>query len=128
MRSGANDLTFFGPHVYIVDMADLLGSFEQAVLLTILRLGDEAYGRAVLNEVYEVLRRNVSAGSVYSTLDRLETRGLVKSRLAEGTPARGGRARRYYAVAAKGMRALSDVRTTLNAMWADVQLPTEVQP
>jgi DNA-binding PadR family transcriptional regulator len=109
-------------------MADLLGTFEQAVLLTILRLGDEAYGRAILNEIEETLRRKVSAGSVYTTLDRLETRGLVSSKLAEGTPARGGRARRYYAVAAKGMRALSDSRATLTAMWANVQLPIEVQP
>jgi DNA-binding PadR family transcriptional regulator len=109
-------------------MADLLGTFEQAVLLTILRLGDEAYGRAILNEIEETLRRDVSAGSVYTTLDRLEARGLVSSKLAEGTPARGGRARRYYAVAAKGMRALSDSRATLTAMWANVQLPIEVQP
>jgi DNA-binding PadR family transcriptional regulator len=109
-------------------MAELLGTFEQAVLLTILRLGDEAYGRAILGGVEETLRRDVSAGSVYTTLDRLETRGLVGSRLAEGTPARGGRARRYYTVAAKGMRALSDARATLTAMWANVQLPIEVQP
>jgi DNA-binding PadR family transcriptional regulator len=109
-------------------MAELLGTFEQAVLLTILRLGDEAYGRAILNKVHEVLRRNVSAGSVYTTLDRLETRGLVNSRLAEGTPARGGRARRYYTVAAEGIRALSEARATLHVMWADVQLPFEVQP
>jgi DNA-binding PadR family transcriptional regulator len=109
-------------------MANPPGIFEQAVLLAVLRLGDEAYGRAILNEVHEVLRRNVSAGSVYTTLDRLETRGLVNSRLAEGTPARGGRARRYYRVAADGVRALSEARATLNAMWANVQLPIEVQP
>jgi DNA-binding PadR family transcriptional regulator len=109
-------------------MADLLGTFEQAVLLTILRLGDEAYGRAILSDVHEVLRRSVSAGSVYTTLDRLEARGLVNSRLAEGTPGRGGRARRYYMVAAKGVGDLNDARTTLTAMWASVQLPTGVRP
>lgn len=109
-------------------MADLLGTFEQAVLLTILRLEDEAYGRAILSRAEEMLRRPVSAGSVYTTLDRLEARGLVGSQLAEGTPARGGRARRYYVVAAPGLRALSDARATLNVMWADVQLPAQVQP
>jgi len=121
-------LTYIHRHAYIVGMANPPGIFEQAVLLAVLRLGDEAYGRAILNEVHEVLRRNVSAGSVYTTLDRLETRGLVNSRLAEGTPARGGRARRYYTVAADGVRALSEARATLNAMWANVQLPIEVQP
>jgi DNA-binding PadR family transcriptional regulator len=109
-------------------MAELLGTFEQAVLLTILRLGDGAYGRAILSEAQETLRRDVSAGSVYTTLDRLETRGLVNSKLAEGTPARGGRARRYYTVAAEGVRALGEARTTLRAMWASVRLPIEVQP
>jgi len=109
-------------------MAELLGTFEQAVLLTILRLGDEAYGRAILNQIQEMLQRNVSAGSVYTTLDRLETRGLVGSKLAEGPPARGGRARRYYTVAAKGIGALSDARTTLTAMWANVTLHSGVQP
>jgi len=121
-------LTLLRRHVYIVGMAELLGTFEQAVLLTILRLEDEAYGRAILSGVHEVLRRDVSAGSVYTTLDRLETRGLVNSKLAEGTPARGGRARRYYTVAIDGMRALNDARKTLAAMWANVQLPIEVQP
>jgi DNA-binding PadR family transcriptional regulator len=122
------NLTDFHFYVYIVDMADLLGTFEQSVLLTVLRLGDEAYGRAILNQVQKVLERDVSAGSVYTTLYRLETRGLVESKLADGTSARGGRARRYYTVAADGARALNDARTTLTAMWANVTLPTEAQP
>jgi DNA-binding PadR family transcriptional regulator len=108
-------------------MADLLGTFEQAVLLAILHLETEAYGRAVLHQAQEMLKRNVSAGSVYTTLDRLEARGLVSSRLAEGTPVRGGRARRYYSVAGKGIEALSDARSALTAIWAGVQLPSEVQ-
>jgi PadR family transcriptional regulator PadR len=109
-------------------MADLLGTFEQAVLLAIFRLEDAAYGRAVLNQVQELLLRDVSAGSVYTTLDRLEVRGLVFSKLAEGTPARGGRARRYYTVSAEGMRALSDARKALTTMWANIKLPIKVQP
>jgi DNA-binding PadR family transcriptional regulator len=107
-------------------MADLLGTFEQAVLLAILRLDADAYGRAVLHQAQELLQRNVSAGSVYTTLDRLEARGLVSSRLAEGTPVRGGRARRYYTVAGKGIEALSDAHSALTTIWAGVQLPTGV--
>jgi PadR family transcriptional regulator PadR len=109
-------------------MADLLGTFEQAVLLAIFRLGADAYGRAILNQVQALLLRDVSAGSVYTTLDRLEMRGLVSSELAAGTPARGGRARRYYAVSAEGMRALSDARKALTTMWADIKLPIPVRP
>lgn len=104
-------------------MADLLGTFEQSVLLSILGLGGEAYGRAILNGVQESLRRNVSAGAVYSTLERLEASGLVTSKLAVGTPVRGGRARRYYAVAAAGRRALSETRRALTAIWKNVKLP-----
>lgn len=109
-------------------MADLLGTFEQGVLLAVFRLGADAYGRAILNQVQELLLRDVSAGSVYTTLDRLEVRGLVSSKLAEGTPVRGGRARRYYAVSAEGMQALSDARQALTTMWANVKLPILVRP
>lgn len=109
-------------------MAELLGTFEQVVLLAVFRIGSDAYGRAILNQVQELLQRDVSAGSVYTTLDRLEARGLVLSKLAEGTPVRGGRARRYYTVAAQGMRALRDTRKALTTMWADVKLPIQVRP
>ena len=77
-------------------MADTLGAFEQAVLLAILRRGDNAYGRAVLNEVQTRLDRSVAAGAVHATLERLERKGLIGSRLGTGTPVRGGRARRFY--------------------------------
>ena len=109
-------------------MAELLGTFEQAVLLAVLRLGADAYGRAILNRVHESLQRSVSAGSVYTTLDRLEARGLVFSKLAEGTPTRGGRARRYYIVAVAGRRALSNTHRTLTTMWGGVKLPLQVNP
>lgn len=78
-------------------MADVVGPFEQAVLVALIRLGKNAYGRAVLNEVQMRLNRDVSAGAVYATLERLEAKGLASSRLAPGTAVRGGRARRYFA-------------------------------
>jgi len=106
-------------------MAELLGTFEQSVLLSIFGLRGEAYGRAILNHVQELLQRDVSAGAVYATLERLEARGLVLSRLAEGSPARGGRARRYYTVAGDGERALSETQKALTAIWKDVQLPIQ---
>ncbi len=106
-------------------MADLLGTFEQSVLLSIVGLGEDAYGRAILNGVQESLKRTVSAGAVYSTLERLEASGLVRSRLAAGTAIRGGRARRYYTVAAAGRRALSETRRALTAIWENAKLPAE---
>ena len=106
-------------------MAELLGTFEQSVLLSIIGLGEDGYGRAILNHVQESLQRNVSAGAVYATLERLEARGLVCSRLAPGTAVRGGRARRYYTVAAEGNRALTETRKALTSMWKDVDLPAQ---
>lgn len=105
-------------------MADLLGTFEQIVLLAVLDLADEAYGRSILRAVESALDRNrsVAAGAVYATLDRVEQKGLLTSRLepgtpTDGTPARGGRARRYYRLTAPGIIALNDARAALNGMW-----------
>jgi DNA-binding PadR family transcriptional regulator len=109
-------------------MAELMGTFELSVLLAILHLGDGAYGRAVLQQVQESLGRSVAAGAVYTTLDRLEQRGLVSSRLAAGTAIRGGRARRYYAATAPGSRALAEAKETLTKMWQGVKLPVAVKP
>jgi PadR family transcriptional regulator PadR len=109
-------------------MAELLGTFEQAVLLAIVRLGDDAYGRAILHQVQESLGRTLSAGAVYTTLDRLEQRGLIDSNLAEGTPIRGGRVRRYYSVVAEGNHALAEAQRALTKMWRGVKLPVSVKP
>lgn len=106
-------------------MAELLGTFEQSVLLAIFSLGTDAYGRAVLHRVQTTLERNVAAGAVYATLDRLEARGLISSRLEAGTAVRGGRARRYYALAGEGQRALGETRRALTAMWHNVKLPAQ---
>jgi DNA-binding PadR family transcriptional regulator len=104
-------------------MADVLGTFEQAVMLTVLRLGDGAYGRAILKAVQTRLERDVAAGAVHATLDRLERKGLLSSWLGTGTPVRAGRARRYYVVEAAGVRALNDARETVNEIWRGVKWP-----
>jgi PadR family transcriptional regulator, regulatory protein PadR len=114
-------------YAYIVGMADLLGTFEQAVLLSILRLGEDAYGRAILRHVQISLGRNVAAGAIYTTLDRLEQRGFVNSKLAPGTAIRGGRARRYYMIAAEGKRVLADAQKAMAKMWQGVKLPVTVK-
>ena len=104
-------------------MADVLGGFEQAVLLAVIRLRDEAYGRAILKEAETRLERAVAAGAVHATLDRLEQKGLVTSRLGTGTPVRDGRARRYYSVSAEGVRALNNARTMIDKLWHGLDWP-----
>ena len=108
-------------------MADTLGSFEQAVLLAIIRLDDGAYGRAVLNEVAARLERDVAAGAVQATLERLERKGLVRSTLGSGTPIRDGRARRFYTVSAAGLHELNDARATHDTIWRGLPRPLKVR-
>jgi len=108
-------------------MADVIGYFEQAVLLALVRLGRDAYGRAILNEIQERLDRDVSAGAVYATLERLETKGLVSSTLAPGTALRGGRARRYFVPTGAGVRALNDARSATDRLWRGLAWPLRVR-
>lgn len=104
-------------------MADVLGTFEQAVLLAIVRLGDEAYGRAILKEVQDRLERDVAAGAVHATLERLEEKKLVASKLGPGTPVRAGRARRYYRLMPAAVRALNDARAAADSIWQGLTFP-----
>ncbi|HEV2618740.1 MAG TPA: PadR family transcriptional regulator, partial [Acidobacteriaceae bacterium] len=115
-------------YVYIVDMAELLGTFEQIVLLAVLGLDEEAYGRAVLRAAQTASGgdRTLSAGAVYATLDRLEAKGLLSSRVEQGTAARGGRARRFYRLTGDGASALSEARRALERMWQGKRWPLEV--
>jgi PadR family transcriptional regulator, regulatory protein PadR len=108
-------------------LAEHLGIFEQAILLSLVRprtaLGREGYGRAILKEVEHRLEREISAGAVYATLDRLEAKGFVSSRLSPGTAVRGGRPRRHYTVEASGLRALHAAKSAADRLWAGVRLP-----
>jgi len=111
---------------YNVDiMAELLGAFEQAVLLTVWSLGEGAYGRAVLRGVQSALNRQIAAGAVYSTLDRLEQKSLIDSQVEGGTPMRAGRLRRYYRLTAAGIKAMNESKTTLEQMWRGATWPLE---
>ena len=98
-----------------------LGEFEQVVLLSVLRLGDDAYAVSVRDEIARCTGREVSRGSIYITLDRLETKGYLKSRLADPTPERGGRAKRYYALRPRAIEALKDSRRALVALWRGLE-------
>jgi PadR family transcriptional regulator PadR len=94
----------------------ILGEFEQLVLLSLARLGDDAYGVTICDEIAERARRDVSLGAVYKTLERLEDKGLVSSRLGEPTPERGGRRKKYFRLAAAGQRALKHSISGLRSM------------
>src|SRR6204780_111774 len=95
---------------------DFLGEFEHLVVLALLRLGDRAYGVTVRQEIEARTRREVSIGAIYATLDRLETKGYVKSRLGDPTPQRGGRSKRFFQVTAKGVTAVSRTHRALRSM------------
>jgi PadR family transcriptional regulator PadR len=98
-----------------------LGEFEQVVLLAVLRLGDAAYAVSIRDEILECTGREVARGSVYITLDRLETKGFLRSRLADPTPERGGRAKRYYELRPRAIDALKESRRALVSLWRGLE-------
>jgi PadR family transcriptional regulator, regulatory protein PadR len=87
-----------------------LGQFEEMLLLTVLYLGDQAYGVRIRQTVEQALEKSVAIGAVYTTLDRLERKGFVSSWQGDPTPERGGRAKRYFRVEGAGEQALRDTR------------------
>jgi DNA-binding PadR family transcriptional regulator len=95
-----------------------LGQFEQLVLTAILALREDAYGVTIHSKVQELARpKTIALGAVYVTLDRLEDKGLVASRLSDPTPERGGRAKRRYRLEAVGERALQESAVTARRIW-----------
>jgi len=97
-----------------------LGEFEHVVLLAVLRLGDEGYAVAIRDEIEACTGRRASLGSIYVTLDRLETKGYLKSRFGDPTAIRGGRAKRYYALRPRAVTALRESRRALLQLWRGV--------
>ncbi len=96
---------------------DYLGEFEQMVLLSIMRLGEEAYGLAVKDELESTAGRSPSSGALYTTLDRMERKGLLESYAGDSTSDRGGRPRRYVKLTPAGQEMLVRSRSTLLALW-----------
>ena len=106
-----------------------MGEFEQLVLLAVLRLRERAYGVEIRRTIMERTGRDVAAGAVYTTLSRLEARGLVTSELGETAPERTGQRRRYYRVEPEGATALqrcySDVRTMARGLLSELAARAE---
>jgi DNA-binding PadR family transcriptional regulator len=104
--------------------AGFAGEFEQMVLLAVVRLGDDAYGWAVAEELESVAGRPTSSGALYTTLARLEHKGLLRAEEeGEGSPERGGRPRRYLTVTPDGLEALRRARSAMDRLWDGVEMP-----
>ena len=106
-------------------MGDSIGEFEKLLLLAVLRLGGDAYGAAIIDELVERTGREVSPGAVYVSLRRLQDKGMLRSHAGEPTPTRGGRAKRYYEVRRDGIVALKAARDAWDAMLDGLE--TELQ-
>jgi len=93
------------------------GTLELMILLAIMRLEDAAYGVPISREIEETAGHPVAMASVYTTLNRLEARGVVTSTLGDPTPERGGRAKRVFTITAKGVREVREARRALIQLW-----------
>jgi DNA-binding PadR family transcriptional regulator len=100
---------------------DFLGEFEYVVLLSIARLGDDAYGMTVRQDIQNRTEREISVGAVYAALERLEAKGYLHSREGETARGRSGRSRIFYEVTAAGKRAVHQTRTMFRQMEAGTE-------
>ena len=97
-----------------------LGELEQLILLAILRLGPDAYGLSIARELEEQARRRLSRGALYTSLDRLETKGFLRWRLEQGGPARQELPKRVYTLLPRGLSALRSSQRILRRMWRGI--------
>lgn len=98
----------------------LLTDFELMILLATLRVGDEAYGVQIAREIERTSGRTVMLGAAYAALDRLEKNGYVDSTVGDPTPARGGRAKRFFRVTPRGVKAVRETQQALVALWQGI--------
>ncbi|KAA6463347.1 PadR family transcriptional regulator [Acidobacteria bacterium AB60] len=101
---------------------DYLGEFEHIILLALLRLGERAYGVTVRQEIEQRTQREVSIGAVYATLERLESKGYVRSRRGDPTPERGGRSKRFFHITGTGVEAVDRTQHALRQMTEGLRL------
>ena len=104
-----------------------IAEFELRVLLTVRRLGEEAYAVAVHEDLERRSRRRTSQGAVYITLDRLERKGLLGSRMGDPTPERGGRAKRFYRLTRAGLNAVRDEVRLMQRLWDGLDVVSNEQ-
>jgi DNA-binding PadR family transcriptional regulator len=97
-----------------------LTEFELMILLAILRVGEEAYGVPIAREIESTAKRTVMLGAVYTALARLHEKGLVSSTLGDATAERGGRAKRFFTVTGRGLRAIKDAQRAFTALWTGI--------
>ena len=107
---------------------ELLTDFELMILLATLRVGDEAYGVEIAREIEATSGRRVLLGAAYAALDRLERNGLVSSTIGSPTAKRGGRAKRFFRVTARGVRAARETQRALVALWQGIPQLKERHP
>jgi DNA-binding PadR family transcriptional regulator len=100
-----------------------MGEFEQIVLLAILRVGEDAYGVTIRAEIELCTGRDPAPGALYTTLDRLEDKGFVASRLGDPTPQRGGRAKRFFTVTPAGIEAVARAQRSYRRLLRGLRLP-----
>jgi PadR family transcriptional regulator PadR len=105
----------------------MLGEFEYALITTAAGLGENAYGVAIRDEMEAAVQRKCSLGALYTTMDRLEAKGLLKTWVGEATPQRGGRGKRMVRVTAQGVREAKEfydsvVRISRGASWAETRM------
>jgi PadR family transcriptional regulator PadR len=104
----------------------MLGEFEYLLITVASGLGENAYGAAIREEIEATTERRCSLGALYTTIDRLETKGLLKTWMGEATPQRGGRSKRMVRVTSQGMRAAKEfyeviARVSRGASWAEIR-------
>lgn len=118
----------FFVNIEVMKKRAYLGEFELMLLLAVMHRGDEAYGVPISCELERHRKRDVSVGSVYAGLDRLENKGLVDSSLGDPTPERGGKAKRYFRITKEGLRQLKETRRILTSLWRTIPDPNfEIQ-
>jgi PadR family transcriptional regulator PadR len=102
----------------------MLGEFEYVLITTAAALGESAYGVAIREQIEAVIKRKCSMGALYTTMDRLEEKGLLRTWVGEATPQRGGRGKRMVSVTAQGVHAAKEfydavLRVSRGASWAE---------
>jgi PadR family transcriptional regulator PadR len=113
------NLSFF---VNIEEMTrqNSIGNLDLVTMLALIRLDDEAYGVSISREIKQLVGYEVALGTIYAVLERLERNGMASSKLGESTPERGGRAKRYFRITAKGLREVNRLRRAFIKLWQGV--------
>lgn len=103
-----------------------LGEFEEIVLLIVTMLNDDAYGVRIMHEILEKTNRSVRLNQVHASLQRLEEKGMIDSRMGDPTPERGGRRKRIFSITPYGQLTLQDIQAVRASLWS--LLPSNIKP